>query len=37
MKPVVQATDPRPGSYVVKTYGDANDPPAKQVRVNLTP
>jgi len=37
MKPVVQATDPRPGTYVVKTYGDANDPSAKQVRVNLTP
>jgi len=37
MEPIVRASHPRPGSYVVKTYGDANEPSARQVRVNLTP
>jgi len=37
MEPVVRASGPRPGSYVIKTYGDVHDASAKQVRVNLTP
>lgn len=37
MKPIIQGSDPEPGSYVIKTYGDATKPSAKQVRVNLTP
>ena len=35
MRPVVHGSDPEPGSYVIKTYGDPLDPSAKQVRVNL--
>lgn len=37
MKPIIQGSDPKPGSYVIKTYGDATKPSAKQVRVNLAP
>jgi hypothetical protein len=37
MKPIIEDSDPKPGSYVIKTYGDATKPSARQVRVNLTP
>jgi hypothetical protein len=35
MEPIVAATSPRPGSYVVKRYGEAGDPSAREVRVEL--
>jgi hypothetical protein len=37
MKPIVQGSEPKPGSHVIKTYGDPMKPSAKQVRINLTP
>jgi hypothetical protein len=37
MKPIIEGSDPKPGSYVTKTYGDATKPSARQVRINLTP
>jgi hypothetical protein len=37
MKPIIQDSDPKPGSYAIKIYGDALDPSAKQVRVDLAP
>jgi hypothetical protein len=36
MKPVVAQFAPGPGSYLIKRYGDASDPSAKEVRINLT-
>ena len=35
MKPIIDRADARPGSYTVKRYGEASDPAAKSVRVEL--
>jgi hypothetical protein len=35
MKPIVEEFSPRAGSYVIKRYGDASDPSAKEVRIAL--
>lgn len=37
IEPVIQRTHPKPGSYATKIYGDATDPSARQVRVDLAP
>lgn len=37
MKPIVKASDSKPGGYVIKTYSDASEHPEKQVRISLTP
>ena len=35
MKPIIVASDPKPGSHAIKIYGDPLQPSAKQVRVDL--
>ena len=35
MSPIVQRANPPAGSYVVKRYGDVNDPDAREVRIEL--
>jgi hypothetical protein len=37
MEPIVLGSDPKPGSYALKIYGDPTNPSAEHVRVNLTP
>lgn len=35
IRPIVESTDPPVGSYVIKRYGEASDPAAREVRVEL--
>jgi hypothetical protein len=35
MRPIVESANPPEGSYVIKRYGEASDPAAKEVRVEL--
>jgi hypothetical protein len=36
MRPIVTRANPAAGSYVIKRYGDVNDPGAREVRVELS-
>ena len=35
MEPIIRRSSPASGSYVIKRYGEASDPSAKEVRIEL--
>ncbi len=35
MEPIVASTSPNAGSYAIKRYGEAGDPSAREVRIDL--